>query len=97
MKTWRVFVTPAADRVIWKLPKECSKFVLEKFPPAVRANPFIGKQLIGPLAWLRSFHFSIQGKPYRIAYCIDSARSEIIIHYAGYRGGFYERLRKHLQ
>ena len=89
-------MTPAAERTIKKLPKNGSVFVLEEFPMIAKANPFIGQQLSGSLSWLRSFHFAVEGKPYRIAYSVNQKREEIIIHYAGYRGGFYERLRKHM-
>ena len=94
MKNWRVFITPAAERSAKKLPKEVCRFVLEEFPRIVRNNPFIGDQLSGPLDWLRSFHFLSRMGPYRIAYSLDSKTTKIVIHYAGYRGGFYEKLRQ---
>lgn len=97
MNGWRVLITPSAERAIRKLPKKCGEFVFEAFPKVAKENPLAGQQLSGPLSWLRSFHFSVEGKPYRVAYSLDSRKREIIIHYGGYRGGFYERLRKHLQ
>lgn len=96
MKNWRVFITPAAERSAKKLPKEISRFVLEEFPNLVGRNPFVGDQLSGPLDWLRSFHFSSRMGPYRIAYSLDSKTNKIIIHYAGYRSGFYEKLKQAL-
>lgn len=97
MADWRVFIAPAAERAARKLPAPARAFVLEAFPRQVAADPLIGEPLTGPLAWLRSFHFSSAGKPYRIAYAVESAAARIVIHYAGYRGGFYERLRKLLR
>ncbi len=97
MTDWRVFITPAAERAARKLPSPARTFILEEFPHRVAADPLIGEPLTAPLAWLRSFHFSSESKPYRIAYAIESSRSRIVIHYAGYRGGFYERLRKLLR
>lgn len=96
MQKWRVFITPAAERVVKKLPQEARHFVLEEFSTLVKKNPFIGEQLSGPLSWLRSFHFSVKGKPYRVAYEIKERELRAIIHYADYRGGFYERLRRTL-
>lgn len=96
MKNWRVFITPIAEHSAKKLTKEVRQFVLEEFPKLVKNNPFIGDQLSGPLNWLRSFHFSIEGKPYRVVYGLDIKTSRIVIHYAGYRGGFYEKLRRAL-
>ena len=57
----------------------------------------IGNQLSGSLSWLRSFHFSLNGIKYRIAYTINEGASSITIHYAGSRPGFYERLKRHIQ
>ena len=94
MRKWRVFITPAAERVVKKLPYDANVFVLKEFPRLLKENPFIGEQLSGPLSWLRSFHFSVNGKPYRSAYEVKEKESRVIIHYAGYRGGFYERLRR---
>ncbi|TRZ95400.1 hypothetical protein D4R78_03700 [bacterium] len=97
MKKWRVFITPAAERVSKKLPKKVYEFIFNKFPNQAKENPFIGEQLSGSLSWLRSFHFSIGNQPYRIAYNLDIKSQEIFIHYAGHRNDFYERLRKSLQ
>ena len=57
----------------------------------------MGILLSPPLEWLRSFHFSFEGKPYRIAYSLDFKARKIYIHYADYRGGFYERLKRALR
>lgn len=67
-----------------------------EFPRIVREDPFVGEPLTGPLAWLRSFHFSIGGQPYRIAYSVDGPTAKILIHFVGHRSAFYERLRKKL-
>ena len=91
---WRVFITPAAERIIKKLPKEAAIFILEEFPSLIKKDVLAGSPLSGPLSQLRSFHFSIAGKPYRIAYETDTKNKKVIIHYAGYRGDLYERLRR---
>lgn len=96
MRVWRVFITPSAEHTTKKLPTPVATYILEDFPDQVRSNPFIGNQLSGSLAWLRSFHFSIDGTRYRIAYAIDEKASTITLHYAGPRPGFYERLKRHL-
>ena len=94
MRKWRVFITSAAGRVAKKLPPKVCDFILEEFPNRVKQNPFMGEQLSGPLLWLRSFHFSVDGRPYRIVYELNDKESKIIIHYADYRGGFYGRLKR---
>ena len=94
MRRWRVFITPAAERVAKKLPRQVQNFISEEFPKLVKDNPLIGGELSGPLVWLRSFHFSVDSRPYRIVYELKEKDSKIVIHYAGYRGGFYERLRR---
>src|SRR3989344_1916033 len=96
MTHWRVFVTPTGDRSSHKLPVKVKSFVLDEFPSQVSGNPLIGEPLHGPLSWLRSFHFTISGTPYRIAYEIDAKNQYIRIHYAGYRGDFYKRLHRAL-
>lgn len=94
MAAWRVFITPAAERALKKLPPALQEFVRADFPAIVKKNPMVGEALSGPLSWLRSFHFRVTGKPYRVAYNLDAKNSKIIIHYAGYRADFYERLRR---
>ncbi len=96
MKNCRVYIAPSAEREVKKLPLEVRRLVLDEFPGIVRQNPLIGELLSGPLAWLRSFHFSAKGQLYRVAYSVDAKDSRIYIHYAGPRGGFYERLRQSL-
>ena len=97
MSGWRIFITPAAERAVRKLPKEVQDFVFAQFPGIVKENPLVGELLSGPLSWLRSYHFLIKGKPYRIAYSLDYKSRKIHIHYADYRGGFYERLKQALR
>ncbi len=95
MKQWRVFITPTAEKLAKNLEPKAKHFILNEFPDIVRKNPLAGDKLSGPLSWLRSFHFSSEGKPYRIAYSVNLEESEIVVHYMGYRGKFYEKLRRH--
>ncbi len=92
-----VFITPAAERLLKKLPREVGIFVRTEFPPLVSINPFIGELLSSPLDLLRSFHFSRSGQPYRIAYGVEIPKERIIVYLAWHRGGFYERLRRLLR
>ena len=96
MTRWRVFITPAAERALKGLPRDVEHFILGEFAGIIRRNPFAGTQLSGPLAWLHSFHFTIGGQPYRVAYSIDRTASKILVHFVGHRSGFYERVRKRL-
>ncbi|MBI4120565.1 MAG: type II toxin-antitoxin system RelE/ParE family toxin [Parcubacteria group bacterium] len=96
MRDWRVYIASSAEREVKKLPLEVRRFVLDEFPDIVRQAPLVGGLLSGPLAWLRSFHFSAKGQLYRIAYSVDVKDSKIYVHYVGPRGGFYGRLRQSL-
>ena len=94
MESWRVFITPAAERSVKKLLSRVSSFVSDEFPRIVKENPFCGEPLTSQLAWLRSYHFNVSGSPYRIAYELKEKERKIVIHYVDYRGGFYDRLRR---
>ena len=92
-----VFLTPAAERSCKKLPREVADFVFQELAGILGDDPLIGKPLSPPLAPLRSFHFSRSGQPYRAAYEIHGVSQKVIIHFIGYRGNFYERLRRLLR
>lgn len=89
-----VFITPAAERACKKLPRKVADFVFQELVGILRENPFAGKPLAPPLTPLRSFHFSREGQPYRAAYEVKEASQKAIIHFVGYRGNFYARLRR---
>ena len=89
-----VFLTPAAERSCKKLPRPVADFVFGDLAILLRDNAFAGKPLVSPLAPMRSVHFSVGGQPYRAAYEIEELSHRVIIHFVGYRGGFYERLRR---
>ncbi|MFH1769310.1 MAG: type II toxin-antitoxin system RelE/ParE family toxin [Parcubacteria group bacterium] len=95
--TWRVFITPSAERGVLKLPNKVRNFIFKEFSRIVKHNPFIGMQLEGEMSHIRSYHFRIDGQPYRIAYIIDRKRKEMSIRWADYRGDFYKKLKRQLQ
>ncbi len=45
-------------------------------------------------SFLYSLHFRSEGVNYRIAYVIDGQKNFIIVHMAGTRENFYDRLRR---
>ena len=92
--SWRVFIAPAAEKVLHKLPQPVERFVLDEFPKLVKENPFIGSQLKGDLSWIRSYHFSQGGQPYRVAYSVNRTESKIVVRYADHRGNFYDKLKR---
>ncbi len=93
-REFAVFITPAAERSCKKLPRKVADFVFQELAGMLVKNPLVGKPLAQPLASLRSFHFSCDGQPYRVAYEIQESLQKIVIHFVGHRGDFYVRLRR---
>lgn len=96
-REFSVFITSAAERSYKKLPRKVADFVSRELVCILGKDPMAGKPLAAPLTPLRSFHFSCDGQPYRAAYSVEYASQRIIIHLVGYRGNFYERLRRLLR
>lgn len=93
MSGYRIFISPAADRVFKKLPRRMREEIEDGFLVLSR-SPSLGERLSGPLDFLYSYHFTVFGKYFRAAYTIDAIKKKIIIHYIGPRGEFYKRLRR---
>lgn len=93
MSGFRVYITSAAERSCKKLPPHARDFVFGKLSEILAGNPLAGDALVSPLKPLRSFHFSLEGQPYRAVYSVEASSKKIVVHFVGHRRGFYERIR----
>jgi len=91
--SYKRFITSSAKRSFKKLPKRIREDILVA-TEALENNPSAGERLTGPLSFIYSFHFKSQNVEYRVAYTIDQERKYIIMHLAGPRENFYEKLRR---
>ena len=89
-----VFITPAGERSYKKLPTRVVRFVERDLIALLEKNPHRGEPLALPLQPLRSFHFSQNGQPYRVAYALNESERKVFIYFIGHRRDFYERLRR---
>ena len=88
-----LLVTPSAKKSLKKLPRQVHEDLIAE-AKILEENPLAGEKLSGALHFLRSFHFKSGGVGYRLAYTINHDKKQIIIHLAGPRENFYEKLRR---
>ena len=86
-------VTPSAKRSLKKLPRHIRTDLLLA-TEVLQQEPYAGAKLSGPLHFLYSFHFKSHNVQYRVAYTIDTENKLVIVHFAGVRENFYEKLRR---
>ncbi len=79
-KDFRRFDKPLKEKTLESLSK-------------IASNPSSGEPLKGSLSVYRSYHFSYQGKQYRIAYVIYEGLNTVVVIMIGPREKFYERLK----
>lgn len=90
---FEIVVTASAKRVIKKLPHTVRLELVES-SAILQTNPFGGERLSGSLSFLFSLHFSCEGKQYRAVYTVEENEKQVIIHFAGSRENFYEKVRR---
>jgi mRNA-degrading endonuclease RelE of RelBE toxin-antitoxin system len=90
---YQVYITPSARKEAKKLPKRVREAAVEA-TKILERDPYAGERLTGSLHMLYSFHFSIGGSQYRIAYSVDMNRNLVIIHLIQARENFYEKLKR---
>jgi mRNA-degrading endonuclease RelE of RelBE toxin-antitoxin system len=90
---YRRVITPSAKRSLKKLPRQVRED-LAAATEALEQDPYAGAKLAGPLHFLHSFHFKSRNVQYRVAYTIETDGQLVIIHFAGVRENFYEKLRR---
>ena len=89
-------ITPSAKRSLKKLPRQVREDLIAA-TTVLEQNPYAGAKLSGPLYFLYSFHFKSHNVQYRVAYTIETEKQLIVVHYAGVRENFYEKLRRLFQ
>lgn len=90
---YQLVITPSAKRSLKRLSHDAQETLLDA-AQVLKENPFAGEKLTGSLSFLWSFHFKYQNAQYRIAYTVDQERHLVVIHLAGPRENFYDRLRR---
>ncbi len=89
-------VTSSAKRSLRKLPVRVREDLISA-TTVLETNPFAGERLSGALHFLYSFHFKSDNISYRLVYTLDHEKKQAIIHFAGTRENFYEKVRRLFQ
>ncbi len=90
---YELFATPAAAKLLKKLPDEVKAHLLSELQ-ILKNSPLAGQQLKGKLRVLRSFHTRYKNSDYRVAYQVREAEQSITIWYVATRENFYRQLEK---
>jgi mRNA-degrading endonuclease RelE of RelBE toxin-antitoxin system len=88
---YAVHITPAADRILKKLPDAVQQ-ALTKAAQQLQENPLLGEPLYGRYRHLRSVHLTHEGVSYRIIYQVFTHTESVIIYLADKRENIYKRL-----
>jgi len=86
----------SVKRDVKRLDKDVQRCLRDLHFPQLKAEPRAGEPLKGDLRGLGAYHFSHQGRQYRIAYRILDAEQIVLLVMIGTRGEFYEALRRRL-
>jgi len=84
------------NRTAKKLPKEL-KAVLDDQIRSICENPNLGKMKKGDLANVRVHTFGFFGQLYLVAYEVDQANKDILVHAFGGHENFYRDLKQYLK
>lgn len=88
-----IVITRTAKKSAKKLPNVTREEIVKQ-SQQLKENPYLGEKLSGSLHFLYSFHLTVEGIHYRLAYTIDVEKQQIVVHLIGPREGFYQRLRR---
>ena len=80
-----------------KIDKNARDDIKETWIPKLLSKPFEGEELTGPLAGIRSYHFSVGRVQYRIAYSINENEHIMKILMIAKRKGFYQIIKRRLK
>ena len=94
---FEVYITSLARKAIKKLPKTVKEEIVKICEEQLSDNPFNAFKLQKPLDECRSFHFSVNGVNYRIAYRIIEEMKRIDIILIATRENFYQKLKRALR
>ena len=88
---------PAVKKDLKKIDKNARDDIKETWIPKLLSKPFGGEELTGPLAGIRSYHFSVGRVQYRIAYSINENEHIIKMLMIAKRESFYQILKRRLK
>ncbi|HLC54072.1 MAG TPA: type II toxin-antitoxin system RelE/ParE family toxin [Candidatus Nanoarchaeia archaeon] len=83
---YEIIVQHPAERFIKSLKTKEQKKILDAIEQLAE-KPFLGKELVGRLAGLRSIHIGA----YRVVYRTENTQIIVLILRAGYRGNIYSQ------
>lgn len=89
----KLVITPSAKRSLKKLPIKIREELI-KAVKILETDIYAGEKLSGSLHFLYSLHFKYNNTEYRAVYSIDSKNKLVIIHFAGSRENFYEKIKR---
>ena len=87
---------PQVKKDLKKIDKSFQLEIKDFHIPKILKAPYIGDELTGDLAGIRSYHFKKDRVQYRISYIIDETKEIVNILMIGKRESFYDILRRRL-
>lgn len=87
---------PQVKKDLKKIDKSFKLEIKDFHIPKIPKDPYIGDELTGDLAGIRSYHFKKDRVQYRISYIIDETKEIVNILMIGKRESFYDILRRRL-
>lgn len=93
--TYTVEMSRTAHKLFKKLDPPIKKRI-EDESKEIAKSPYAAPQLSGLPLPVRSYHFSIAGVQWRIAYTVDDVKAQVIVVLFGVRENFYDKLKRML-
>ena len=87
---------PQVKKDLKKIDKSGQLEIKDFHIPNILNDPYIGDELTGDLAGIRSYHLKKDRVQYRISYIIDETQEIVNILMIGKRESFYDILRRRL-
>ncbi len=86
---YRLVYEPGSQQTLRRLPPDLKPLIKHAIE-ALRADPYVGKELKLELAGYRS----LRTRRYRVIYRVRQAEQVVEIHHFGHRANVYETLRR---
>jgi addiction module RelE/StbE family toxin len=88
---------PQIKKDLKKLSPSLRETVRTEHIPAILSNPEKGEPLVGDLYGILSYHLTVIGQEYRIAYFVEEDTKTVFVLMIGKRGEFYKLLKKRIK
>jgi mRNA-degrading endonuclease RelE of RelBE toxin-antitoxin system len=88
---YAVYITPAADRILKKLPAPVQQALIEA-AQQLKETPLAGEPLSVRYRHLRSLHLTHEAVAYRVIYQVFAQAETVSIYLADKRENIYKRL-----